>query len=132
MSAGKGNHATTSAEEAAARLKRARLRTMGRALQFGGTVVGSLVVFLLGGIWLDRRLDTSPLFLLVGLALAFAGIGYNLYELATLDRPKSRPKSAPGATATPPVTRKWEDWDDERERDAWDDDADDDWDKRRG
>lgn len=77
------------------RLNRARWRVMGMALQFGSTVIGALLVGLVGGGWLDRRLGTSPLFLLIGLVLAFIAIGYSLYELATVGVP------APRATTTP-------------------------------
>ncbi|QDU84850.1 Putative F0F1-ATPase subunit (ATPase_gene1) [Planctomycetes bacterium Pla163] len=44
-------------------------RGAGAGVQFGAAVV----VFTLAGLWLDRRLDTLPLFLLVGLALGFTG-----------------------------------------------------------
>lgn len=68
------------------RLNRARWRAIGMALQFGSTVIGALLVGLVGGGWLDRRLGTSPLFLLIGLVFAFLGIGYSLYELARAGR----------------------------------------------
>lgn len=68
------------------RLNRARWRVIGMALQFGSTVIGALLIGLVGGGWLDRRLGTSPLFLLVGLLFAFLGIGYSLYELAIAGR----------------------------------------------
>jgi F0F1-type ATP synthase assembly protein I len=48
-------------------------------------VVGALLIGLGGGIWLDRKLHTSPLWLFVGLILAFVAIGYSLYELASID-----------------------------------------------
>ena len=80
----------------AASLRRTRVRATAMALQFGTTIAGSLVIFLWGGIWLDRRLDTSPLFLLLGLLLAFIAIGYTLYELATVG---TRRRGRAGGTA---------------------------------
>lgn len=78
------------------RVNRARWRVMGMALQFGSTVIGALLLGLVGGGWLDRRLGTSPLFLLIGLVLAFIAIGYSLYELATMRIPAPRASSTPG------------------------------------
>src|SRR5436305_9391389 len=87
------NSATQAEEE---RAKRNRLRLIGLSLQLGSTIVGALVIFLLGGIWLDRRLGTKPIFLLVGMVLAFIAIGYNLYELATIGTSPRKP----GATSS--------------------------------
>src|ERR1700712_4450100 len=91
------NSATQAEDE---RLKRTRLRLIGLSLQLGSTVVGALVIFLLGGIWLDRRLGTSPLFLLVGMVLAFIAIGYNLYELATIGTTPRKPGAKVPQTAS--------------------------------
>ncbi len=123
---------TLSAEEEE-RLRRTRLRLIGLSLQIGFTIVGAFVIFLLGGIWLDRRLGTSPIFLLIGMVLAFVAIGYNLYEIATIGY---KPRAAKAATtAQPPVARPAPapGWDDEPE-DDWDRDdwkRDDDWPVRR-
>ena len=76
--------ATESDPDEAAQLRRTRMRAMGMALQLSSTVLGSMFFCLGGGILLDRRLGTSPLFLLIGLLLAFVAIGYALYELATV------------------------------------------------
>lgn len=100
------------------RLERARLVMIGKAIQFGSTVVGSLVLFLGGGIWLDRRLGTQPLLLLIGLLLAFVAIGYNLYDLARVGATQrgARPSGAPASRAPP--RKSWDEWDEEeRERD---------------
>ena len=85
-----------------AQLRRARFRATGMALQLGSTVVGSLLVFLGGGIWLDRRLGTSPWFLLIGLLVAFVAIGYALYELATIGTGRGRATAANRTGRTPP------------------------------
>jgi len=78
------------------------MRATALALQFGTTIAFSLVIFLWGGIWLDRRLGTSPLFLLIGLVLAFMAIGYSLYELATVGTRRGGRAKAPAARSAPP------------------------------
>jgi F0F1-type ATP synthase assembly protein I len=40
-----------------------------------------------GGVLLDNWLGTSPVFVLIGVALGMAAAGYSLYELAVLDQP---------------------------------------------
>lgn len=42
---------------------------LSQAMQLSWTLLFSLLLPLLGGIWLDRRLDTSPLFVLIGALL---------------------------------------------------------------
>src|SRR5919199_629899 len=81
-------------EAEAERYKLARLGAMGMALQFGGTTIVTLALCLFGGIWLDRRFGTAPLFLLIGLLLAFATVGYNLYQLATVKTAPARRRTA--------------------------------------
>ena len=108
----------TEAEEE--RYKRARLRAIGLALEFGFTTMGAFAICLGGGIWLDRRFGTSPLLLLLGMLLAFITVGYNLYQLATVRIGPSRPRKAAGAQTSQP----------HRPVSAWDDDEqdeDDDW-----
>lgn len=55
----------------------------GAGLQFGAV----LVLFTLAGLWADRRFDTLPLFLLVGLALGFGGGLYHLVRTLGRRRP---------------------------------------------
>lgn len=107
------------------RYKLARLRAIGLAIEFGFTTFGALGLCLWGGIWLDRRFGTSPLFLLVGLVLAFMTIGYNLYQLATV---RTGPRAARKQTTVEnaPPRRPASNWDDEDEQDQ-----DDDWPVRR-
>lgn len=97
------------------RLNRERWRAAGMALEFGGTVVGALLVCLGGGIWLDRRLGTSPLFLFVGLVLAFGAIGYSLYQIAKVD---TRPRQGARRPA-PPSPRDEDDDEDDEDDDYW-------------
>jgi F0F1-type ATP synthase assembly protein I len=48
----------------------------GAGLQFAA----SLVIFLLAGQWLDRKLGTSPIFLLAGVFIGGAGAFYSMYR----------------------------------------------------
>lgn len=50
------------------------MHAMGDALSFVGPVVGGLIM----GVWLDKQLHTSPLFLLV---LTFLGIATSIWSL---------------------------------------------------
>ena len=112
----------TEAEEE--RYKRARLRAIGLALEFGLTTFGALALCLGGGIWLDRRFGTMPLLTLVGLLLAFITVGYNLYQLATVRIGPSRPRKAAAPQRSQP-RRPANNWDDDER------DEDDDWPVRR-
>ena len=81
-----------------AQLRRNRLRAMALAAEIGGTVLGSMLICLGGGILLDRQLGTKPLFLLIGLGLAFIAIGYALYQAATVGTRRRGPGQATTAT----------------------------------
>ncbi len=124
------NTATPEEKEA---LRQTRLKLIGLSVQIGFTIVGAFVLFLGGGIWFDRRMGTSPIFLLIGLVLAFIAVGYNLYEIATIGY-KPRTQSKAGAGQPTPVTaapkRDWDDPEDDWDRDDWkrdDRERDDDW-----
>lgn len=62
------------------------LRKIATASTLGFGVALSLAVMVGGGVWLDRRLDMAPVFTLIGLALGLVAAGYQLYELAQLNR----------------------------------------------
>jgi F0F1-type ATP synthase assembly protein I len=53
----------------------------------GLTLAASIALFAIGGNWLDGKLGTSPVFVLVGTFLGFAGGFYSLYEKLVL-RPR--------------------------------------------
>lgn len=53
----------------------------------GLTLAASIALFAIGGNWLDGKLGTSPLFVLVGTFLGFAGGFYSLYAKLVL-RPR--------------------------------------------
>lgn len=67
----------------------------GIAAGLGCSIVVSIILALVGGLFLDRVTGSSPLFTLLGVALGLAAAGYQLYELATVGR-KDR---APGPLA---------------------------------
>jgi ATP synthase protein I len=62
------------------------MREASPLLGIGTTMAASLVLGVLGGRWLDSKLGTGPLFLLVGAGLGVASSMYQLYAL--LMRPK--------------------------------------------
>lgn len=76
--------------------QRDQLSAVGAASGLGCSVVASLIVFIGGGVFLDRALGTEPILILVGVALGLIAAGYQLYELAQIGR-KDR--------AAPPLTR---------------------------
>lgn len=65
-------------------IDRKELGTIGVASGLGCSIVASLVVFLVGGIFLDRFLGTAPVFLLIGVGIGLIAAGYQLYELTKL------------------------------------------------
>jgi F0F1-type ATP synthase assembly protein I len=56
------------------------------ALGLGWSLVGSLVVCILGGVFLDQLLDTTPVLTLIGIVLGLVSAGYLLYELTLINR----------------------------------------------
>jgi ATP synthase protein I len=76
------------------------LQAVGAATGLGCTVVVSLLLCIGGGVLLDNWLGTSPVFVLIGVALGLATAGYLLYELAVLglpDRGRIKLKRSRGA-----------------------------------
>lgn len=62
------------------------LQKIATASTLGFGVALSLAVMVGGGVWLDGRLDMAPVFTLIGLVLGLVSAGYQLYELALLNR----------------------------------------------
>ncbi len=118
---GRDDHRPTGTE--GARLDRERFVTLGKGLQVSGAIFGALLLFLGGGIWLDRRLDTAPLFLLIGLVLTFLSVGYEFYDTARFFNARAeKAKAAAGASDRTVRRKSWDEWDaEERERDEDDD-----------
>lgn len=67
--------------------QRARLGAVGIASGLGCSVVVSLLVFIGGGVLLDRSFDTAPLWTLVGVAIGLIASGYQLWELTRIGLP---------------------------------------------
>lgn len=61
-------------------------RAIGTATGLGCSTVSSLMLCILGGLFLDRWLGTAPIFTLIGVGLGIAAAGYLLYELAMISR----------------------------------------------
>ncbi len=52
----------------------------------------SIIICIVGGIFLDEWLDTSPVLTLIGVALGLIVAAYQLYELAVLGQKNREPK----------------------------------------
>ncbi len=57
------------------------------AIGLGWSIGASLVVCILGGVFLDKWLGTTPWLTLIGVALGLVSAGYLLYELTLINRP---------------------------------------------
>ncbi len=55
----------------------AALRLTGVGFFIGGCIVGGIA----GGFWLDNRLSTKPVFMIVGLLLGVVVAGYGVYQM---------------------------------------------------
>jgi ATP synthase protein I len=63
-----------------------QLKALGLAAGLGCSVVVSLIVFVVGGVLLDRWLDTTPWFTLAGVLMGIFAAGTQLYRLAMSGR----------------------------------------------
>ena len=72
-----------------------QVRATGIAAGLGCSIVATVIVCIVGGVLLDREFGTEPWLTLTGVAIGIAAAGYQLYELATLDRANG--KSGPVA-----------------------------------
>lgn len=66
-------------------------QTAGVAAGLGCSIVVSIIVLIVGGLLLDRWLDTEPIFTLIGVGLGLAAAGYQMYELAMMSKPGHKP-----------------------------------------
>ena len=66
----------------------AEVRAAGVAAGLGCSIVVTIILCVVGGIFLDGWLDTSPWLTLGGVALGLFASGYQLYELAMLGNDK--------------------------------------------
>ena len=58
-----------------------RLPATARLLGMGWAIAGFIVVGLVAGLWLDRKLGTAPLITLIGLGLGLGGAFFAVYRL---------------------------------------------------
>jgi F0F1-type ATP synthase assembly protein I len=49
-------------------------------LNLGWIIVGNMLLFVGGGLWLDKHFKTTPILLLIGVFLAFFASGYSIYQ----------------------------------------------------
>jgi ATP synthase protein I len=64
------------------RFDRKQVRAIGVAVGLGCSIVVALVVCIVGGLLLDRWLETTPVFTLIGVLLGIAAAASQLYRLA--------------------------------------------------
>lgn len=67
-------------------------RAAGVAAGLGCSIVVSIIFCIVGGIFLDEWLDTSPWLTLAGVAMGLLAAAYQLYELAMLGQKNREPK----------------------------------------
>lgn len=85
---------------------RAGLGAAGMAAGLGCSIVVSIIIFIAGGVMLDRLTDRSPVFTLIGVAVALLVAGYQLYELAQVGRVDRAPGPVSRQIARMPVARR--------------------------
>ena len=64
------------------KMDRKTLRALGLASGVGFTIVGSILLWVLAGRWLDRKLGTEPWALIAGIIIGLISAGSIIYELA--------------------------------------------------
>ena len=57
------------------------LKVLGRALGVGWYIAIAIVLGLLGGLWLDGKFDTKPLFTIIGLIIGILAAAYGVYQI---------------------------------------------------
>ena len=69
-----------SAKDSGARKSAQNYAQAGPYLTAGTQFAASIIMCLLGGWWIDGKLDTTPLFLILGIFLGAVAGFYNLYK----------------------------------------------------
>lgn len=59
----------------------------------GIQIAASLLISLYGGIWLDEKFDTKPLFLLVGVFFGMLAGIWSVIKITTNSKPKTKPNN---------------------------------------
>jgi hypothetical protein len=71
-------------------MDRSTLRALGMVSGLGFGIAIPLGLAFLGGLWLDERLGTRPLFMLLGILLGFVLAGFTIAELLSFQRDGQR------------------------------------------
>lgn len=66
------------------------IRGLSYVTQFGFTIIVGVVGGVLGGRWLDKKFDISPLFLLLGL---FFGLAAGVFNIVKLVKPMTKERN---------------------------------------
>ncbi len=74
-------------------MDRATLRALALVSGLGFAIAIPLGLFLAGGLWLDGRFGTAPLFMLLGILLGLVAAGFSIKELLAFQRGEARGKS---------------------------------------
>lgn len=70
---------------------RRNYQSIGLAATMGFGIAISLAVLVGGGVWLDTRLNSAPLWTIIGLVFGLIAAGYQLYELVLASRKDRKP-----------------------------------------
>jgi len=84
--------------------------------EIGYLIAIPAVLFGFGGAYLDKQIHTTPLFMLLGLCLAFVTSGMAVWRIVKKLQERDAAIPAPKNSSTP--NKGWEDVDEEKER-AW-------------
>jgi ATP synthase protein I len=68
------------------KLDRGTVRALAIASQLGFTIVAAVGLGVLGGLWLDNRLGTKPVFLLIGIVFGLLSAAYVIWDLMNFKR----------------------------------------------
>jgi F0F1-type ATP synthase assembly protein I len=68
------------------KMDRSTLRALALATQLGFSIAASLGLGILGGLWVDERLGTRPIFLLLGMMVGLVSAAYMMRDLVAFER----------------------------------------------
>ncbi len=68
------------------KIDRGTLRALALASQLGFSIAAVVGVGVLGGLWVDDRLGTRPIFLVLGMLFGLLSAAYVIRELMTFER----------------------------------------------
>ncbi|GAB4173918.1 MAG: hypothetical protein Kow00108_08780 [Calditrichia bacterium] len=53
-------------------------------INIGMSIVAAMLFWIFLGYWLDKKMGTSPLFILIGIGFALLSVGYEIYKLVRM------------------------------------------------